>query len=412
MNSHSVWAEIDLDAIASNVAELKRLVGPRTRLMAVAKADGYGHGAGETARTALENGADFIGVARLEEGAALRKAGISAPILIFGRTDPSLARDLARHGLVQTVFSRSGARALSGAAARLGLRIPAHIKVDTGMGRLGLLPDFEENAVSPESPAGVEWKGALGDIRSMAALEGLSIRGIYTHFASADQKDPGPALDQLHAFSRLLDQTARAEIPTGLRHAANSAAIIRFPRAHLDMARAGVAMYGLLPSPDMDPGQIRLKPAMSLKARVIHVKKVPAGFAASYGGTWRPPVPTTLATVSAGYADGVSRRLSNRGHMLVRGKRAPIAGRVCMDQTLLDAGHIPGIRVGDEAVIFGRQGEEEIGAGEAASAAGTIHYEIVSTVTARVPRVYVRGKKTGTGPKIGNRLDKMISGDY
>ena len=415
-------------ALAANVRELKKTLHPSARLMAVVKADGYGHGAVNVAETALSQGpgagADILGVARIDEGVALREAGITAPILIFGHTPPSRAKDIMEYDLTQTVLSLDGALELSLAAESLskttsvgkttsgpktmngGVKpISVHVKIDTGMGRVGLFPDLSQrpgldgSAGSDEfaGPRACGWGKTVREISSISKLPHLSIDGIYTHFARADQRDATHAEGQLETFVSILDSAFCAGIHTGIRHAANSAAIMTLPAAHLDMARAGIAMYGLNPSsdssPEMEKKNSRLTPVMSLKATVIHVKNVPSGVELSYGGTRRTDRPTVIATVSAGYADGVRRLLSNRGHMLVRGRRAPIMGRVCMDQTLLDTGHIPGVCVGDEVVVFGRQGQEEIAVDEIATLCGTIHYEIVSTIASRVPRVYIRGEK-------------------
>jgi len=418
LKSNLIRAEIDLNALAANVGELKKMLHPSAMLMAVVKAGGYGHGAVEVAETVLAQGkgagADMLGVARMDEGIALREAGIKAPVLIFGYTPPSCVRELMEYDLTQTVSSLAGALELSLAVEPFGKLttdsakpISIHIKIDTGMGRLGLLPDLSqrpglnETATSDRCPpfsvqrAG-GWEKTVREISSISELPHLSLDGCYTHFARADQKDQAHAQSQLETFLSILGAAFRAGIHVGIRHAANSAALMTLPDAHLDMARVGIAMYGLNPSNDLSPSMGKeknlknlLTPVMSLKATVIHIKNVSSGFDLSYGGTRRTDRPTVIATVSAGYADGVRRLLSNRGHMLVRGRRAPIMGRVCMDQTLLDVGHIPGVCVGDEVVVFGRQGDEEIRVDEIAKLAETINYEIVSTIASRVPRVYI-----------------------
>jgi alanine racemase len=257
--------------------------------------------------------------------------------------------------------------------------------VDTGMGRLGILPDARRVV-----PSGMAISaGAIADVKAMAALPGLILEGVFTHFASSDSADKTYAEEQFDLFMRFLDDLARAGIEFNVRHAANSGAIIDMPHTHLDMVRAGISFYGLYPSDEVSQKRIRLKPAMSLKARIVHVKRVPPDFAVSYGMTHRTPRATVIATVPIGYADGYSRRLSNRGSMLVKGVRAPIVGRVCMDLTMIDVGHIPGVAVEDEVVVLGRQGREEISADEIAGLLQTINYEVVSAITARVPRIYV-----------------------
>jgi len=377
-------AEIDLKAIADNVKELRRITQPQARLMAVVKANGYGHGATEIAQCALQNGAESLGVARIEEGIQIRKAGVQAPILIFGYTLPELTADLVQYDLTQTVYSLASAQILSRAAVSLGKKIRIHLKVDTGMGRLGLLPN---NFRAGNSVAiGTD---AIDEALAISALQGLELEGIFTHFATADSADKSYAEKQIELFSDYLERLHRAGLNPPLRHAANSAALIDMPQSHLDMVRAGIAIYGLYPSGEVNKKKVSLKPAMSLKTRIIHLKKVPAGFYVSYGITHQTPQPTTIATVPVGYADGLNRRLSSRGRMLVHGRRVPIIGRVCMDLTMLDVGSIANIQIGDEVVIFGRQGNEMLTVDEMAASLDTINYEIVSTISVRVPRVYL-----------------------
>ena len=384
MDTPLIWAEVDLDAIAHNVRALRRITNPDARLMAVVKADAYGHGALEVARRALENGADALGVARLNEGIELRNAGFDAPILIFGYTLPALARKLVDFDLTQTVWSYQTAEALS-AAVPSGKPINIHIKIDSGMGRLGLLPDCRRlPALGADSTM-----NALREVELIARLPGLRLEGVYTHFASADSADKSYAVKQFETFMEFLDDLGKAGIDVPVRHAANSAAIIDMPETHLDLVRPGISIYGLYPSDEVDKRRIQLKPAMTLKARVVHLKKVPAGFKISYGMTYETQAPTTIASVPVGYADGFSRLLSSRGQMLVGGRRVPIVGRVCMDQTMLDVGHVPNVELEDEVVVFGRQGDALISVDEIAASLNTINYEIVSALTARIPIIYL-----------------------
>lgn len=380
-----VWAEIDLTAITHNIGELRRCIGAGPRFMAVVKADAYGHGAEPVARQALAAGAHWLGVARIDEGIALRQAGLSAPILIFGYTPPERACDLLANDLTATVYSSPVAEAYARTAVSEGKTLNVHLKVDTGMGRLGLLAGAEQLSVTGKAVVG----NVLREVKAIAGLKGICVEGLFTHFAAADSIDRRFAHAQLERYMDFIDNLGRIGIEIPVRHTANSAAIIDFPPSHLDMVRAGIAMYGLPPSEEMDLGAVALKPAMALKARIIHLKKVPAAFPVSYGMTWRSAGPTTIATVPIGYADGFSRRLSNRGEMLVCGRRAPIVGRVCMDLTMLDVGHIHPASVEDEVVIIGRQGEETLTANDLARGVGTINYEVVSAITARVPRIYV-----------------------
>jgi alanine racemase len=384
LNSFLVRAEIDLKAIAHNIKELRRIAHPDARLMGVVKANGYGHGAIEVARCALQNGAEVLGVARIEEGRQIREAGIEVPILIFGYTLPELTADLLEYELTQTVYTCAAAQELSQTATSLKKKIKIHLKVDTGMGRLGLLPqNFQrDNSVALNVDA-------IEETLAIAGLDGLELEGIFTHFATADSADKTYAEDQLDLFMNFLNRLRKAGLKPPVRHAANSAALIDMPQSHLDMVRPGIASYGLYPSDEVNKKHVSLKPAMALKARIIHLKKVPAGFKVSYGGTHETPKATTIATIPIGYADGLNRLLSSSGQMLVHGQRAPIIGRVCMDLTMLDVGDIDNVQMGDEVVIFGQQGSDSITIDEIASSLNTINYEIVSTITARVPRVYL-----------------------
>lgn len=376
MDSPLVWAEVDLKAIAHNIRELRRITNPKARFMAIVKANAYGHGIIEVARQSLENGAEALGVANIEEGIQLRKAGINAPVLIFGYTSPVHAKKLIEFDLTQTVYSYETSRALSEALSAYGKKIKVHIKVDTGMGRLGLLRGIKDNSVS--------------EVESISRLPMLELEGIYTHFATADKSDRSYAGKQFEIFMDFLNQLRIAGLEIPVTHAANSAAIINMPETHLDMVRAGISIYGLYTSEEVDRSIIKLKPAMALKTKIIHLKEVPAGFKISYGTIYETEKPTTIATVSIGYADGLNRLLSSKGRMLVCGHSAPIVGRICMDLTMLDVGNIPEIAIGEEVVVFGRQGNASISVDEIASTINTINYEVVSTIMERVPRIYLR----------------------
>jgi alanine racemase len=379
-----VWAEVDLEAIAHNVRELRRITDPGADLMAVVKANAYGHGAIEVARKALENGADSLGVARIEEGIELRKAGVKESVLIFGYTPPALARKLIAFDLTQTVWSYPTAQALSHVAVSSNKPIKIHLKVDTGMGRLGLLPDCRRPPVIDQNLM----DNAVREVESISSLAGLELEGVYTHFATADSSDKTYTGKQFEIFVGFLNELRRAGMNPPLCHAANSAAIIDMPGTHLDMVRAGIAIYGLYPSDNVNKRRIVLKPAMTLKSKIVHLKKVSSGFKVSYGSTYQTLKPTTIASIPVGYADGFNRGLSSRGHMLVRGRRAPIVGRICMDQTMLDVGYIPDVDLEDEVVIFGNQEDESISVDEIAASLNTINYEIVSALTVRVPIIY------------------------
>jgi alanine racemase len=382
MTPPHIWTEIDLDAIAHNVRELRRITRPAARLMAVVKADGYGHGAEAVARIALANGADMLAVARIDEGVQLRRAGFDGRILVMGPTFPAFADRIIDNNLTQSVISLDAARELAARAVACQTEIPVHLKVDSGMGRLGLLPDCGAPGRNAALPP-------VAEVRALAALSGLRLEGIFSHFAAADESDKSFAALQLEIFTDFLDRLSRAGVDVGMCHMANSAGVIDLPQAHLDAVRPGIALYGLYPSRAVDVQKVDLRPALTLKTRILQVKEVPAGFPVSYGMTWKASRDTRIATVAAGYADGIQRRLSNRGQMIVRGVKAPIAGRVCMDLIMLDVGAIEGVSVGDEAVIIGRQGDAEISADDVADLLETINYEVVFTNFTRVPRRYI-----------------------
>jgi alanine racemase len=362
------WVEVDLEAIAHNVQRIVEMVGPKVIVLAVLKADGYGHGAIRAARTALNNGARYLGVASINEGTNLRRAGITAPILVLGYTPAWQAREVVLNGLSATVFNLDVARALSRAAADLNGRVPTHVKVDTGMGRLGLLPDE-----------------VLPFVQELQKLPNLVPEGIFTHFSVADS-DPDYTRWQLNRFQQVLAMLAEAGIRLPLAHAANSAAVLTLPESHLDMVRPGIALYGLHPSPQVRcPPDFR--PALRFKTQVAQVKTLPPGSYVSYGNTYQTSGEQRIAVIPVGYADGFRRAPRHWGEVLVRGHRAPIVGRVSMDQTMIDVTAIPGVRQGDEAVLIGEQGDEQITAEEVAERLGTISYEVVSEILARVPRV-------------------------
>ncbi|MGB5157043.1 alanine racemase [Desulfobacterium sp. N47] len=386
MADNIIWAEIDLKAIAHNLSELRRIINPDSRLMAVVKANAYGHGSVEVARCALDNGAEYLGVARIEEAMLLRKNNIDAPILIFGFTQPDSYENILKYNLVQTVCSYAFAESLSSFAISKNQKIKVHIKIDTGMGRIGVLPDcfrnYNKNGIKPVS--------ALAEVESIASLSGIEAEGIYTHFSMADSYDKSFTTKQFEIFMEFISNLKLKGIEFKLKHAANSAAIIDIPKTHLDMVRAGISMYGLYPSEEVNKDRVSLLPAMSLKAIVTQVKNVSCGFNVSYGATYKTTAPTTIATVPVGYADGYSRLLSSRGHMLVHGQKAPIAGRVCMDLTMLDVGSITEVKQGDEVVVFGKQNGSCVTVDEIATLINTINYEIVTLISERVKRVYLK----------------------
>ena len=369
-----VWAEVDLKAIKHNFEEVQRLVKDNSKIMAVVKADAYGHGLCKVASVLDAAGVDFFGVARLDEAISIREQGIEKPILILGYTPPEAAPELYSHNITQTVFSTDYALRLNEHSRGYG-KIKVHIKVDTGMGRLGLVHETM-NGMLPENVAVIH------------QLPHLETEGIFTHFAASDDADKTSALNQLRKFKNILADLEQRGIRIPIKHAANSAAIIDLPESYLDMVRPGIMLYGLYPSNGVHQQNANLKPAMQIKARIAQVKKVPAGFRVSYGHTYATPVATKLATIPLGYADGYRRQLSSAGKVLVHGQQAQIVGRVCMDQSMLDVGKINDVAAGDEVVIIGQQGKAELSAERLACELGTINYEIISTLMARVTRVY------------------------
>ena len=375
MLEHLTWAEIDLDAIAHNARELKRWVGAKTELMAVVKANGYGHGAIPVAKTALENGASRLAVNHPLEGVQLRRVGITAPILIMGYTLPCAAETIVQWNLTPTVNTLEQAKAFSAAASCEGKVLPVHVKVDTGMGRFGLLPSE-----------------VVDFVRALSRLSGLTVEGIYTHFAIADAVDKAYTLRQFAIYLDLIKRSREAGFPIAIKHVANSAATLDLTKTHLDMVRCGIALYGLRPSSEVEP-TIPLRPAMALKSRVAQVRTLPTGSCISYGCTYTTARPTLVALVPVGYGDGYHRLLSSRGQVLIRGQRAPILGRVCMDQFVVEVSHIPDVEQNDQVVLFGQQGDDEISAEEVAAWAETINYEITTSILPRVTRVYFGGNR-------------------
>ncbi|MFH2090743.1 MAG: alanine racemase [Pseudomonadota bacterium] len=380
MEAALVTAVVDLEAIGKNVSTLNALTPAGTQFMAVVKADGYGHGAVPVAKKAIASGATWLGVARLHEAIDLRNAGIIAPILVFGYVHPSYVGRAIDLNITLSVYDLDMANALCAQARKYSRKLNIHLKVDTGMGRMGMIINDSLDTAARHQ--------VLTDIEQIADLPGMQVEGIYTHFAGADHKDRAYTLKQIALFESLLSDLKERGVQIQIRHAANSAGIMEYPQSHFDMVRAGIAIYGLYPSSEVDQTKIRLKPAMTLTSMVTAVRAVPKGFKISYGMTYETPEPTILASVPIGYADGFSRLFSSNGWMLVRGKRAPIVGRVCMDQTMIDVGNIPEVQAGDPVVIFGCQDQETLSADELALRVGTINYEIVSALTPRVHRIY------------------------
>ncbi len=362
-------ARISLSALTHNFEEVMRRANGR-KVLAVVKARAYGHGLVPVSRHLLGRGAHMLGVALVEEGRELREAGIDAPVLVMGPVFPEQADAVAAWRLTPVLSNNTVARALADAARRRFLRIAVHVKVDTGMSRLG---------VSPEAAPDL--------VQELMALEGIVVEGLMTHFVDAELRDKAFAAHQMERFETLLRVLADRGIAIPLRHAANSAAILDYQRALFTMVRPGLMLYGYDPVEGSASGA-DLQPVLSLFTRIFLLKKVPAGTPISYGRTFVTGRESLIATIPIGYADGFSRGLSNCGEALVRGVRAPIAGRVCMDMTMLDVTDVPGVREGDEVVLIGSSGGERITAADLAAKTGTIPYEVLCGISARVPRAY------------------------
>lgn len=365
---------MDLDAIVFNMRSMKQNIAPGTKMIGVIKTDGYGHGSVPIAES-LEP-LDFLfgfAVATPEEAHRLRQAGIKKPILILGYTFPYCYEQLAEEELRPAVFRKDTIPLLQKAAERVGKPVRVHVKVDTGMNRIGIAPDEE----------------GLRFMEALVERDGIIIEGMFTHFARADESDKTHALEQLEsfqAFTRMTEQRLGMEIP--IKHCSNSAGILELPQANMDAVRAGITLYGLYPSDEVGRETVPLKPAMSLYSHLVCVKTLPKGQSVSYGGTFTADEDMRIATIPVGYGDGYPRSLSGKGYVLIHGKKAPVLGRVCMDQFMVDVSHIPEAVEGDRAVLLGSEGEERIRAELLGEISGRFHYELVCDIGKRIPRIY------------------------
>ena len=377
------WAEIDLDSVCHNFRTIKKLVRKDAKMMAVVKADGYGHNAVILAREYLKEGVDWFAVSNIDEAEELRQNGVDKPILILGYTPPEYAYRLARSKITQTVYSVEYAETLAEQAGKYRVTIQIHIKVDTGMSRIGLFyHDIEKDA------------GAVDDAEKICRIPEFVADGIFTHFAVADSGKDGKSYTrkQFELFTDMIEKLEMRGIKFNNCHCCNSAAIIDYPEFNLDMVRPGIILYGLSPSPLLR-GRIDIKPVMSLNTVVSHIKEIEKGVDISYGRTFTSQCDMRLATVPVGYADGYPRLLSSNGEMCVNGIRAKITGRVCMDQLMLDITNVSGVDVGDKVNCFGTGENGEVTADELADMIGTINYEITCNISKRVPRVFIKGGK-------------------
>ena len=369
-----VWAEVDLDAIWENMVHMKENIAEKTKILAVIKTDGYGHGGVPIAKM-LEQ-LDFMfgyAAATYEEAHVLREAGVKKPILILGYTFPYCYEELIREEIRPAVYRRDTVEELAAAAAKVGKKAKVHIKVDTGMGRIGITPDEE----------GLEF------VRFLMGHPELEVEGIFTHFAKSDEEDKTSAYHQLALFQNFID---RIQTELGLtipvKHCSNSAAILEMPQANMDMVRAGITTYGLYPSEEVRKDIVPLRAAMSLYSHIVYCKTIHAGQSVSYGGLFTAQKDTRVATIPVGYGDGYPRSLSGKGYVLIRGKKAPILGRVCMDQFMVDISEIPGVMEGDKVTLLGVDGTERITAEELGELSGRFNYEFVCDLGKRIPRVY------------------------
>lgn len=371
-----VWAEVDLDAIWENMVHMKENIAKNTKILAVIKTDGYGHGGVPIAKM-LEQ-LDFMfgyAAATYEEAHVLREAGVKKPILILGYTFPYCYEELIREEIRPAVYRRDTVEELTAAAAKVGQKAKVHIKVDTGMGRIGITPDEE----------GLEF------VRFLIEHPELEVEGIFTHFAKSDETDKTSANHQLELFQNFIDKIqTELGITIPVKHCSNSAAILEMPQANMDMVRAGITTYGLYPSEEVSKDIVPLRAAMSLYSHIVYCKTIHAGQSVSYGGLFTATKDTRVATIPVGYGDGYPRSLSGKGYVLIHGKKAPILGRVCMDQFMVDISEIPEAMEGDKVTLLGMDGTERITAEELGELSGRFNYEFVCDLGKRIPRVYIQ----------------------
>lgn len=366
------YAEVNLQAVRHNIEEARKNIKSDTKIMAIVKANAYGHGAVPVSK-ALISQVDAYGVAMIEEALELRDAGINKMILILGYTGEEWYEELVKHCISQTIYTYDMAKKLSDVAVSFGKQTPIHIKIDTGMGRIGFAPTEE----------------SLDIVEKISHLPGVFIEGIFTHFARADEKTIEAAKEPFARYMQFVQELEKKGIRIPIRHVSNSASIISFPEANLDMVRSGITTYGLYPSEDVPKEILKLQPAMSWKSKISFVKPIEPGTSISYGGTFTAEKPMIVATVPVGYADGMKRDLSGKGRVLVHGQYAQILGRVCMDQFMIDVTDISNVKMGDTVTIFGKDGDKCIPVEEIAELSHSFNYEFVCSISKRVPRKYI-----------------------
>ncbi|ENZ03621.1 alanine racemase [Clostridium thermobutyricum] len=370
-NIRPVWAEVDLKAIENNIKEIKRVAKDK-EIIAVVKADAYGHGALDVVPVLLKNGADRLAVAVITEAIELRKAGINVPILILGYTPISFADDIINYDIEQTVFDLNYAKELSKAALRLGKKAKIHISLDTGMGRIGFIPNEE----------------SINSIEEISKLDGIEITGMFTHFSTADEADKNYTREQFEKYKWTVYQLEKRDINVGIKHVANSATIIDLEEYYYDAIRPGIILYGYYPSNEVNKEKIKIRPALTLKSHVIHLKEVKEGTYISYGRKYVTKGIEKIATLPIGYADGYTRLLSGKVKVIINNKLVPVVGRICMDQCMVNVSELDSVKVGDEVILLGETENCKYNADDIAKEIDTISYEILCMIGKRVPRVY------------------------
>ena len=372
------WVEIDLDALRFNIRNIRAAVRQQAILIGVVKADAYGHGSVACAKVLEQEGVRHFAVATIQEGIELREAGIKGPVIILGLTPDELADEIVQYDLTPVIATSSDAEVLSEAALRAEKRLDVLIAVDTGMGRIGFCVGTREDRVRTAE-----------EVRKIDELEGLRVVGLISHFATSDEADRTYTRRQLQLFNDLYEELSEVGVSLPWRTIANSAAVMEYPEAGFDVVRPGIVLYGCYPSAEVHPEKLPLRPVMSVKAHITFVKTIPAGAAVSYGRAFVAERETRVATIGIGYADGYSRLLTGKAEVLIRGKRVPVIGRICMDQCMLDVTDVPEVEAGEEVVILGASGEDAVTAEELADKMGTINYEILCGFGMRLPKVYL-----------------------
>ena len=370
-----VWAEINLSNADYNIKKIREKVGPDKEIIGVIKADGYGHGSVKMAEVLRENGVKTFAVATLQECIVLREAGAMEDIIMLGLTPDMYADTIVKYNITPVVNSAANAKAISDAAESHGVEVSGLVAIDTGMGRIGYLTDDEE---------------AISDIKKIEALPNFSIKGLFSHFATADAADKTFAKLQEERYNSFVKKLEEAGVNIPMKTFANSASIMEIPSVYFDAVRPGIILYGCYPSDEVDKNELSIKPVMSVKANIVHIKEVPEGFSCGYGRKFIAERPSVIGTIALGYADGYPRPYSSQAKVIVNGQFAPIAGNICMDQCMIDLTDVPNVKVGDEVIIMGSDGKNTILADDIANATGTINYEILCAFGQRLPKVYVK----------------------